>query len=709
MHIHCPNCHHGIEVVQDVPLETFTCPSCGSKLSTGDAETVTYSPEKVAMMGHFELLDPVGRGHFGTVWRAHDTELERVVAVKIPRTADLSEDERQFFLREARAAARLRHPNIVAVHEVGYDGDQIFIVSDFISGITLAEQLKIRQPSFSEAALWCAAVADAVDYAHDQGVIHRDIKPGNVMLEGESKLYVLDFGLAKMDGGEFTITNEGDILGTPAYMSPEQARGSSGLADRRSDVYSVGVMLYEMLTGQRPFKGDTRSLMHQILYEEPKAPRSLRRNVPRDLETICMKAMAKEPGRRYATARELATDLRHYLAGEPINARRAGWTERAWRYARRNPALTLASGIAAVAVLVSSLFASQLLAGSQRQLVQFKVLQRSTVEPSQQTHPEAKQSTVAFWRLHPDTGEILTDSVMRASGAGNISARLLPGDYLVVVDVPGHGFHEVYRHVAAAGELPLTGYNHQFFKFEKDGAQTLAEIEVPPAAASNDMALVPAGKAVLGPDGTPHSRTREMQLPPFWMDTHEVSIADYVKHRQTTPTAIKNNPEPTDRAVHHVNWLQAMAYAESLGKRLPEEEEYEAVATNYGRQKYPWNGNALLIADWPLGPVGDPEEDRAVAAPAIAGLFSNVAEWTRTWAHLSAGSPIANPAVHTERVVRGAPASVINGTGDPIDLAIDPRHRMFHAFSDEKPGLGFRCVRSIAPRLNKQDFGSFTD
>jgi tetratricopeptide (TPR) repeat protein/predicted Ser/Thr protein kinase len=297
--------------------------------------------------GRYLKLKELGRGAFGKVWLAWDPRLRRTVALKVLRQDDPEEVAR--FKREALTAAQLSHPNIADVHEVGQVGEEHFIAMRFVEGQTLG-RLRLSPPEALEAV---AQAARAVHHAHQQGVIHRDLKPENLMRDETGRVTVLDFGLARSVGPGQTVTQSGTMLGTPAYMSPEQAR--AGRVDPRSDVYGLGATLYDLVTGRPPFLGESAyETMYRVLEQEPVPPRKLNPRLSRDAETIILKALEKNPARRYPDAAALADDIERERAGEPIAARPPSPAYRVRKFVLRRKALSaaVAVGLALAVALV---------------------------------------------------------------------------------------------------------------------------------------------------------------------------------------------------------------------------------------------------------------------------------------------------------------------------------------------------------------------
>ena len=289
----------------------------------------------------YRLEAILGTGGMGIVYQAWHLHLNRPVALKMLLAgAHAPPADRERFQREAEAVAALQHSNIVQIYDVDEVDDRPYFTMELVEAGSLADRIRgIPQPARQSAVL-VSMLADAIHVAHQAGIVHRDLKPGNILLTADDTPKITDFGLARWLDGSTGLTLSGALVGTPSYMAPEQARGDKGAIGPASDVYALGAILYELLTGRPPFRSDTASAtLHQVANEEPVPPRRLNPRVPRDLQTICLKCLRKEPHRRYASAQALAEDLRRFERGEPIQARPVGPVERTVRWVRRRPAL----------------------------------------------------------------------------------------------------------------------------------------------------------------------------------------------------------------------------------------------------------------------------------------------------------------------------------------------------------------------------------
>jgi serine/threonine-protein kinase len=317
----------------------------------------------------FEVLDVLGRGGVGVVYKARQVSLNRLVALKmILAGVHAGPDVLARFRTEAETVARLQHPNIVQVYEVGAYDNQPYMALEFIEGNVLKNLAGSSLPP-RQAAQWVETLARAVHHAHQRGIMHRDLKPANVLLNRDGVLKITDFGMAKMMAGPGpNQTMSGDILGTPSYMAPEQAGGKAGQIGPTADVYGLGAVLYELLTGRPPFRAETTAeTLEQVRFQDPKPPSRLRPTVPRDLEIICLRCLQKEPAKRYATAEALADDVGAFLAGEPIWARPPSYRERLASWTRRRPAeaaLLGAAGMVLIGVIVGIIWSHALAAGA---------------------------------------------------------------------------------------------------------------------------------------------------------------------------------------------------------------------------------------------------------------------------------------------------------------------------------------------------------
>lgn len=638
MHFRCPNCHHPIQLdegphsPQERTLDAVVCPSCHSQFSLSENLNTTVVAPDGRRVEHFELRDLLGQGSYGVVYKAWDTQLQRTVAIKLPRRSDMSPSEKGRFLHEARMAAAITSPNVVSVYEIGQYEDQYYIASQFIDGLTLRELLRIRCFSPRESAELLLPLLRGIQLFHDQGIIHRDLKPGNILIDPAGTPLVADFGLARREHPvELTVTQSGKIIGTVLYMSPEQARGENRSVTFRTDIFAMGVILYELLTGNRPFEAtESRTVLHRIVSEDPMPPRRIKPGIPKDLETICLKALRKDPSQRYSSAGAMADDLQRFLDGKPVLARPVSVVEKFGKLVRRNRLLSAVTAISLIAVCTS--------------LWQFLSPVHGTVPVLIAT--ANGQAELEFVR-YDSVLRIPHESGFRAQGASGKRIGLIPGLYRITGTDSDGRFHEVWRTVP---ELPTQSlgdprYPHRAWSVKDDTIvlqpfRLFRDADVPETLVVLRGGEFDAGIAehsseiaarhrqtvrpfLLGINEVTYGTFRKVMDQPVWSESAGSTWLDEFSRQYGDRSHIPDEMPVTGYPVD-----VAIVFCELAGGRLPDCIEWEFAATQGGTTLWPTGD---------LPPENAPDELMLLAVSAttsdstvsgIRNLCSSAAEYT---------------------------------------------------------------------------------
>lgn len=524
--------------------------------------------------GKYELLEEIAQGAYGIVYRAKDKDLKRIVALKMLKNYS-SMDSKQIerFHREAQFAANLANENIAKVYEFGEVTDSaessknFYFTMEFIEGAPLSKIIAEQKITLKDATLLIEKVAWTLYYAHSRGVIHRDIKPANIIINKNNEPIITDFGIARHLDSNTLLTQTGELIGTPTYMSPEQISGNIKEVDETSDIFSLGAVLYELITYQSPFKGDNFfQLSFAILNDDPIPPTKLNPEIPKDLETICLKALNKDKKHRYQSMEEFAQDLKRFSKGETILAKPIGFIGQTMRKIKRHKILVIGFLILAIAVSIFIIYKAII---TQQAM---KVLPKIVIN----TNPTGAEVT-AFSK----TGNIINlgktpiSILYTQMPKGYYTIKFRKDEYMdfsMPLLVDKYTDETVSLHLFKEGEIP------------------------------EGMVYVPGGEFLMG---DPSKGLKKVYVKPFFIDKYEVTNAQYkkfldetqdkdLKYRGSPPTTWKNEQIPQgceNKPVTDISYKDALAYARWLGKRLPKEEEWEKAVRGVNGRIYPWGDN----------------------------------------------------------------------------------------------------------------------
>jgi eukaryotic-like serine/threonine-protein kinase len=655
--------------------------------------------------GRYELHEELGQGGFGVVWRAWDTELQRWVALKIARVSD-SPEIRRLFRREAQVMASMNDPSIVRVFDFGIEKNLAFITSELVDGESLAKALEHRSFTLEQILQFAMQIASGLEHVHSQGILHRDLKPANILLSSDDRVVIADFGLARHSSLDSTIMQPGHLMGTIPYMSPEQVQGHA--LDPRTDIYSLGVILYRLIAGQSPYEGSREELRHQILSGQPRDPGELNPQVTPSLSAVCLKAMALVPNHRYASAGELRRDLELLLSGETVVIPAPRLQHRPFETLVGNRRAVLASAASVGVLGLGGYLLSRVWPGV---TVPVPAGTADDVDVPVRITTTPEGASIVLHPVNYQTGRVEPEKRIVVAEKTPVDMDLKNGDYLVVAYFDDGRFHEVYRHVRHPGrnEGLAFGWGHAFSRVE-NGRHVLPIISIPDSDPTEGMSQIAGHSAFVLPPFYHNERLKRFAVPEFYVDQYEFTQGE---RRDLSPSESNKERYVTDGDDYPLRNLitfdQYVSLAEMLGKRLLTDLEHYNVATNGGATKYPW-GNAMhpdaATFGSELTPVGQPDWDRTGHDPPVYGLCSGVAEWVDTQPLLEVeGIETAiQPMQRNHFLIKGGSENVQLGNFAITEQDRNPRDAVVRDRMLWLPGLGCRFARSVMPRLTPEDF-----